>query len=70
MPLVRIFGKDSCPYTTRAREAYAEKGYEVEYINVRLDESRLPELLRLTGGRPAVPVIDDAGTITIGFGGS
>jgi glutaredoxin 3 len=70
MPLVRIFGKDSCPYTTRAREEYAEKGYQVEYINVRKDESRVAEMLLLSKGRRCVPVIDEGGEVTVGYGGS
>jgi glutaredoxin 3 len=70
MPRVRIFGKDSCPYTTNARESYAQRGYDVEYVNVRQDPARLPELLKLSGGRRAVPVIDEDGAVTIGFGGT
>ena len=26
---VLIFGTDTCPYTTAAREDYAKKGYEI-----------------------------------------
>ncbi len=70
MASVRIFGKDSCPYTTDAREDYARRGYEVEYVNVRQDPSRLAELLKLSGGRRAVPVIDEDGKVTVGFGGT
>jgi len=68
---IRIFGKDSWPYTTRAREAFAQQGHPVEYVNVRADPSRLPELLELSGGRRAVPVIvDGEGRVTIGYGGT
>ncbi len=67
---VRIFGKDSCPYTTDAREDYARRGYAVEYVNVRKDPDRVAELLRLSGGRRAVPVIDEGGKVTVGFGGT
>ena len=67
---VRIFGKDSCPYTSDARADYARRGYDVEYVNVRQDPERVPELLKLSGGRRAVPVIDEGGKVTIGFGGT
>jgi glutaredoxin len=68
---IRIYGKDDCPYTTNARKAYADEGYAVEYINVRADSSRLPEMLRYSGGRRVVPVIVTTdGAVTIGYGGT
>jgi hypothetical protein len=42
----------------------------VEYVNVRKDDTRLPEMLKLSGGRRAVPIIDEEGQVTIGFGGT
>lgn len=39
-------------------------------MNVRKEPDRIDEMLRLSGGRRAVPVIDEAGKITIGFGGT
>ena len=39
-------------------------------MNVRQDESRIPELLQWSGGRRAVPVIVEAGKATVGFGGT
>ena len=70
MPKVTIYGKDSCPYTSDARAAYAKKGYEVEYVNVRKQTTRLKEMLELSGGRRAVPVIHEGDQITVGFGGT
>jgi glutaredoxin 3 len=68
---VRIYGKDSCPYTTNARAAFAKQGFTVEYVNVRADPGRLPEMLEHSGGRRAVPVIVDAdGKVTVGYGGT
>ncbi len=68
---VRIYGKDNCPYTTDAREAYAKQGFTVDYVNVRQDPERLPEMLKHSGGRRAVPVIVTAdGKVTIGYGGT
>ena len=39
-------------------------------MNVRVDTKRLKEMLALSGGRRAVPVIDDDGRVSIGFGGT
>ena len=40
------------------------------YINVRADAMHLARMLQLTGGARKVPVIDDHGTVTIGYGGT
>jgi len=37
---------------------------------VKKDNARLEEMLKLTPGERRVPVIDEAGKITIGFGGT
>ncbi len=37
---VLIFGTNACPYTTAAREDYAKKGYDVEYVNVTATSKR------------------------------
>jgi glutaredoxin len=70
MKHVRIFGKDTCPYTVSARLAFAARGYQVDYVNLKKEPTRLPEFLQLSGGRRAVPLIDEGGTVTIGFGGT
>lgn len=71
MATIRIYGKDSCPYTTNARQAFAKQGLTVDYINVREDPDRLPEMLAHSGGRRAVPVIVTGdGKVTIGYGGT
>jgi hypothetical protein len=42
-----------------------------EYINVKKDAGQLQRMLGLSNGRRVVPVIvDDGGTVTIGFGGT
>jgi glutaredoxin 3 len=41
-----------------------------EYIDVKKDASKLPEMLKLSGGRRAVPVIVEAGKVTVGYGGT
>jgi glutaredoxin 3 len=69
--MVRIFGKDTCPYTQAARDDYATRGVPVDYINVKKNPAELERMLTFTAGRRAVPVIvDDNGQVTIGFGGT
>lgn len=70
MPRVTIYGKESCPYTTRARDDFARRGYEVEYVDLREDASRIPEAMSWSGGRRAVPIIVEDGKGTVGFGGT
>ena len=67
--MVIIFGKDSCPYTMAARDDYDARGIAFEYVNVKKNPARLSEMLKYSGGRRAVPVIVDAGVVTIGFDG-
>jgi glutaredoxin len=67
--MVIIFGKDSCPYTMAARDDYDARGVAFEYVNVKKNPARLSEMLKYSGGRRAVPVIVDAGVVTIGFNG-
>jgi glutaredoxin 3 len=69
--MVQIYGKDSCPYTQAARDDYARRGIPVEYVNVKKRAADLERMLAYSKGRRAVPVIvDDEGTVVIGFGGT
>ena len=67
---VLIYGKDGCPYTAAAVEDYQARKVAVRYINVKKDRGELDRMLALTGGRRQVPVIVEAGRVTIGFGGT
>ena len=67
---VRIYGKDGCPYTTAAREDCVKRGVAHEYLDVKSDKRLLDEMLVLSRGRREVPVIVEAGKVTIGFGGT
>ena len=67
---VLIFGKDTCPYTTAAREDYQKRQIPFRYINVKKDAAELQRMLGLTGGRRSVPVIVEGDTVTVGFGGT
>ena len=68
--MVQIFGKDTCPYTLAAREHYTGRGIAVDYRNVKKDAAALAEMLVLSHGKREVPVIVEAGKVTIGFGGT
>jgi len=69
--MVRIYGKDTCPYTQAARGDYAKRGVAFEYVNVKKNPAELERMLTFSAGRRAVPVIvDDRGQVTIGFGGT
>jgi glutaredoxin len=67
---VLIFGTDACPYTTAAREDYAKKGYEVEYVNVKANPEELHRMLKHSGEKRNIPVLVTGGEVTIGFGGT
>ena len=67
---VLIFGKDGCPYTEAAVESYAQRGIAHQYVNVKKNPADLDRMLVLSGGKRRVPVIVEAGKVTIGFGGT
>ncbi|MGW8209701.1 MAG: UXX-star selenoprotein family 1 [Syntrophobacteria bacterium] len=67
---VTIFGTETCPYTTSAREDFATKGYEVEYVDIKINPEELARMLEHSGGRREQPVIVTGGEVTVGFGGS
>jgi glutaredoxin 3 len=67
---VLIFGQDLCQYTSAARANFARRKIPFEYINVLEDDAGLERMLALTQGRRKIPVIVDAGKITVGFGGT
>ena len=64
-----IFGKDSCPYTSAAREDYSKSGKPFEYINVLKNRDDLKRMLEYSKGVREVPVIVENGEVTIGFAG-
>lgn len=67
---VTIFGKAGCPFTNRARAAFAEDGYNIEFLDVKVDSDNLDRMLLLSDGRKRVPVILEGEKVTIGFKGS
>jgi glutaredoxin len=66
---VTIFGRDGCPYTRAAREAFAARGRTVNYTSVRSDPEALNRMLSLTGGAPRIPVIVDGDSVEVGWQG-
>ena len=66
---ILIFGKDTWPHTTEAREAFAKQTGEVEYFNVLADKDKLDTMLKYSNGKRKVPVIVEKGRVTIGFNG-
>ena len=70
LAMVTIFGKDTCPYTRAARDDYARRGVDVEYVNVKASADAMKRMLQHTNGRRDVPVIVDGNDVTIGFGGT
>lgn len=67
---VEIFGQDLCPYTSDAREDFRRRKIKFDYVNVLEDPAGLARMLKVTNGRRNIPVIVEAGKVTIGFGGS
>jgi glutaredoxin 3 len=65
-----IFGHDLCPYTSRAREDFFRRKLPFEYINVLENDDALQRMLKHSNGRRQIPVIVEAGKVTIGFQGS
>ena len=67
--MILIFGKDTCPYTSAAREDYGKSGKPFEYINVLKNRDDLKRMLDYSKGVREVPVIVENGEVTIGYAG-
>jgi len=59
----RIYGKEGCPHTMRARAALPC----ALFVDVLADPAALEEMLRLSGGVRRIPVIVHGGAVEIGF---
>ena len=64
-----IFGKDDCPYTTKAREDFKKQCKPFIYINVDNNPHGLEKMLEYSEGQYMVPVIVnvDKGNVEIGY---
>ena len=69
-PPVGVGPAAQAPPTSAARADFSRRKVPFEYINVLEDDAGLERMLKLTNGRRKIPVIVDAGKITVGFGGS
>ncbi len=49
---------------------YGKRGFEVRYYNVKKNPEALDRFLDLSGGDRRVPLIQEDGRVTIGFGGT
>lgn len=67
MAEIVVYGKAGCPYTQRALSDYGDKA---KYFDVKLDNEKLEEMLKLSGGVRKVPVIVEGGKVTVGYGGT
>jgi len=67
---VEIFGKSTWGYTAAAREDYGKRGFEVRYHDVKQDAAAMRRFLALSGGERRVPLIEEEGRVTVGFGGT
>ncbi len=69
--MVVIYGKDDCPYTQAARDDYAGRRIAFDYIDVKKNAVDMDRMLVVSNGRRSVPVIvEEDGTVTLGFGGT
>lgn len=59
----RIYGKENCPHTLRARKALPG----AQFVDVLSDPALLEEMLRLSGGVRRVPVIVRGKSVEVGF---
>lgn len=66
---VIVYGKEKCPYTKAALNAFVEEGKQVEYIDVVDFPDRLPEMLKHSDGIRKVPVILENGSVSVGYKG-
>jgi hypothetical protein len=49
---------------------FGKRRVRVEYFDVKKDAAAMKAFLALSGGDRRVPLIDEGGAITIGFGGT
>lgn len=70
MARLELYGTRWCPYTAEMREDLEWRGIAFVEYDVELDAAARERLLRLTGGRRAVPVlVEDGQVIRIGWQG-
>jgi glutaredoxin len=69
MSNVTIYTKKGCPYCAAAKKHYTEQGIQYKEIDVHETPGAQEEVLKLSKGKPVVPIIVEDGNIKVGFGG-
>jgi hypothetical protein len=49
---------------------FGKRGFSVRYHDVKKDHAAMKRFLELSGGDRRVPLLDEGGRITVGFGGT
>lgn len=62
----RIYGKEGCPHTLRARKALPQAVF-IDVLDEDANPQALADMLALSGGVRRVPVIVRAGGVQIGY---
>lgn len=60
-----LYVRAGCPHCAALRARLAEEGVVVREIDVAVQRTALPELLKLTGGRRVVPVLVRDGAVSV-----
>jgi len=66
MVKVKVYSTPSCPWCTKAKEWFKEKGIDFEDINVMEDRNAANEMISKSG-QTGVPVIEIDDDIIVGF---
>lgn len=62
---VTLYTRASCPFSARLRDELERRGARFAEVDVETRPERVPELVKLTGGRRIVPVLVDGATIAV-----
>jgi len=60
-----LYVRAGCPHCAALRRRLSEQGVVVREIDIAVQRTVIPELLKLTGGRRIVPVLVDEGRIAV-----
>jgi glutaredoxin len=62
---VLVYTRTGCPHCDGLRADLAGRGVAFREVDVDAEPERIPELLKLTGGRRVVPVLVDGARIEV-----
>ena len=49
---------------------FGKRGAKVDFLDVKKDGAAMRRFLELSGGDRRVPLIDEGGSVSVGFGGT